>query len=118
MRFLRSLEDWEVKRIFEVQRYLDSMEKIDAEKRKIFHNMQRQFARGYRSFQDIARREMAKQNKRSVTLGMKNIREMEEKYAEQSRISAEAETYAEKIKNMNVWRNVKRYVFINTFNIN
>lgn len=71
MTFLRLLEDWEVKSIFEVQMYLDSMEKIDAEKRNTCHNMQRQFPRGYTSFQEIARREMVKQKKCSVILGLK-----------------------------------------------
>ena len=45
---------------------------------------------------------MVKQNRLSVNLGLENIRSMEEKNADKSRISAESEAYAEKIKNVNV----------------
>ena len=108
MTYLRSLQDWEAKNIFEVQIYLDSMEEVDTERRKRFQNKKTR----YMSFQDIARKEMAKENKRAVSIGMKKIRRTKKKNSEQSRVITEAKQYSERIKNMNVQKNIKRYVII------
>ena len=67
MNFLRTLQDWEVKYLFEIQRYLDSMEDIDIRRRKEFHKK----TTPRMNFQDVARREMARQNRESFKRGIK-----------------------------------------------
>ena len=76
MNFLRSLHDFEVKSLFEIQRYLDSMEDIDIRRRKDFHKK----TTTRMNFQDVARREMEREDRESFKRGMKR----ERKYIKQN----------------------------------
>ena len=77
MGFLRSLEESEVKTILDIQRYLDSMDAIDIRRRKEFHKK----TTPRMNFQDVARMEMARENRESLKKGINREREYIKKYA-------------------------------------
>ena len=113
MEYLRTLQDWEVKSIFEIQRYLDSMEAVDIERRREFHKK----TTPHMNFQDVARREMAKQNRQSFKRGIKRHKSYIKDNAEYKRKREKVKNYAERIKNMDVERRIKRYVIFKSSNI-
>ena len=62
------------------------------------------------NFQDVARREMARENRKSFKRGMKRERKYIKQKAENKRHHQKEKNYAERIKNMDVERRIKRYV--------
>ena len=106
MNFLRSLQEFEVKSLFDIQRYLDSMEAIDIRRRKEFHKK----TTPRMNFQDVARREMAREKRESLKKGINRERKYMKKYAENKRHYQKEKIYAERTKKMDVERRIKRYV--------
>ena len=68
MRWLRTLGESEVTSLLHIQRYLDSMNAIDVKGRKELHKK----TTPRMNFQDVARREMARENRESLKKGIDN----------------------------------------------
>ena len=84
------------------------MEAVDTKRKKEFHKK----TTCHMSFQDIARKEMAKQNRRAVCIGMKRRRRYMKENAEKMREETKVKQYSESIKNRNIQHKNKRYVII------
>ena len=106
MEFLRTSEESEVKTILDIQRYLDSMNAIDIRRRKEFHKK----TTPRMNFQDVARREMARENRESLKKGIDREREYTKRYNHNKKHHEKGGKYAERIKEMNVKRRFKRCV--------
>ena len=75
MNSLRSIQHFEAKSLFDIQRYLDSMEAINIRRRKEFNKK----TTPRMNFQDVSRREMARENRESLKRGMKRKRKYTKK---------------------------------------